>query len=163
MKKETQPWGYAELKRLRLLQDAVSLEVKNIGRVVSGGREWNYLGHWMGTATSPPLAQEASNRDVSSPHGAGIQVVVMESTGGPLARPRKDGVFIMSKRQDAANRKGGKTKTQMWCWATANNPKTFEKKKRHKREIPTPRNGIVYSHRSRVNRANRIRIWHVYN
>lgn len=90
-------------------------------------------------------------------------MVVMEGPSGDLATPRRDGVLATSRRQAAVNTRniGGKAENSNVKLNTANNPETFEKS--HKREVRTPRNGKVYIQRSRVNRANGTRIWHIYN
>lgn len=124
----------------------------------------NHLGYHIGAATLHSQAKKQTT-EVSIPQYAavGSDGCDAEAGWGPAnTQERQEALYV--RRLDAPNRRSFSGKAEKSNAKLSTQPITpTHLEKSYKREVATPTNRIVYIQRSGVNRANRIRIWRMYN
>ena len=131
-------------------------------RTLGGSEEDSHFVHHRGTATSPSWrvrSRQQGSQSSSMEHW--VQTIMMGRPGEALATPRRDGMLSTFKRLDAVKRNWQKGWKPDVKWSRQ--PMTPKHLKKPWKKGYSPPKWKSLHPKSRVNRANRTRIWHIYN
>ena len=156
MKRKAQFWGCAELKRQRAALECDELgdqeHLENPGRGVT---------LFTTEELSTLKAEKPAKRSQSPSMEHLVQTVIMGRPGEALATPRRDGMLSTFRRLDAVNRNWQRGWEPDVKWSRQ--PMTPKHLKKPWKRGYNPNKWKSLHPQSRVNRANRTRIWHIYN